>query len=197
MKTIHLIPLLLLSACASNHEPTVLNMPRAIPGTTLPSDGIESVRYSENIKAYNLGRYVDPNNTLAMHERHVVYRVETTAKWNLHPNTPATIALGPAVQIIDPARKDGPTTAEIIAEVNRQKAATQTVIDQGKRLNDTLTQISTALDASKEVAEQNRQLKTEIGLTKQRLDLLETEIRSQQQANPAQRGTPETTNQDW
>jgi hypothetical protein len=197
MKTIYLIPLLLLSACASNRTPRLLNMSRPVPGTTLPGDDIESVRYSENIKAYNVGRYVDPNNALVMHERHIVYRVETTAKWNFHPDAPATVALGPAVQIIDPARKDGPTTAEVIAEVNRQKAATQTVIDQGKRLNDSLTRISTALDASKQVAEQNRQLRTEIDLTKQRLDLLETEIRSQQQASPAQRGTPENTNPNW
>ena len=197
MKAIYLIPLLLLSGCASNRKPTVLNLPRATPGTTLPTDSVESVRYSENLKAYSVGRYIDPNNQLVMHERHVVYRVETTGKWNLHPNAPATVALGPAVQIIDPARKDGPTTAEVIAEVNRQKEATQTVIEQGKRLNDTLAQISSALDASKQVAEQNRQLKTEIDLSKQRLDLLETEIRSQQQANPAQRGTPDNTNQDW
>ena len=183
MKTIYLIPLLLLSACASNRNPGLLNMSRPVPGTTLPGDDIESVRYSENIKAYNVGRYVDPNNALVMHERHVLYRVETTAKWNLHPNAPATVALGPAVQIIDPARKDGPTTAEVIAEVNRQKAATQTVIDQGKRLNSTLTQISTALDASKQVAEQNRQLKTE--------------IRDQQKEGSAPRGTPEPTNQNW
>ena len=197
MKTIYLIPLLLLSACASNRTPRLLNMSRQVPGTTLPGDDIESVRYSENIKAYNVGRYVDPNNAFVMHERHVVYRVETTAKWNLHPNAPATVALGPAVQIIDPARKEGPTTAEVIAEVNRQKAATQTVIDQGKRLNDSLMHISSALDASKQVAEQNRQLKTDLDLTKQRLDLLETEIRGQQQASPAQRGTPENTNQNW
>jgi hypothetical protein len=197
MKTIYLIPLLLLSACASNRTPRLLKMSHPVPGTTLRGDDIESVRYSENIKAYNVGRYVDPNNALVMHERHVVYRVETTAKWNLHPNAPAMVALGPAVQIIDPARKDGPTTAEVIAEVNRQKAATQTVIDQGKRLNDTLMHISTALDASKQVAEQNRQLRTEIDLTKQRLDLLETEIRGQQQTSPAQRGTPENTNPNW
>jgi len=197
MKTIYLIPVLLLSACASNRRPFVVQMPRPVPGTTLPTEGIESVRYSENLKAYNVGRYVDPNNQLVMHERHAVYRVETTAQWNLHPNAPATVALGPAVQIVDPARVDGPTTAEVIAEVNRQKEATQTVIEQGKRLNDSLTQISSALDASKQVAEQNRQLKTEIDLTKHRLDLLETEIRDRQQANPAQRGTPGNTNQDW
>jgi hypothetical protein len=64
-------------------------------------------------------------------------------------------------------------------------------------LNDTLNHISTALDTTKQVAEQNRQLRTEIDLTKQRLDLLETEIRGQQQASPAQRGTPENTNPNW
>ena len=197
MKAIYLFPLLLLSACASDRQPTVIHTSRSVPGTTLSKESIESVRYAENIKAYNVGRYVDPNNQLLMHERHVVYRVETTAKWNLYPNAPATVALGPALQIIDPARKDGPITAEVIAEVNRQKEATQTVIEQGKRLNDTLTQMASALDASKQVAEQSRQLKTEIDLTKQRLDLLETEIRNQQQVSPAQRGTPENTNQDW
>lgn len=197
MKTIYLIPLLLLSACASNRKLTGLTVSRPIPGTTLSSDGVESLRYSENIKAYNIGRYVDPNNSLTMHERHVVYRVETTAKWNLHPNAPATVALGPAVQIIDPARKDGPTSAEVIAEVNRQKAATQTIIDQGKRLSDTLGKISTALDASKQVADRNRQLRSELDLTKQRLDLLESEIRDQQKESSAPRGTPETTNQNW
>ena len=36
MKTIYLIPLLLLSACASNRTPTMLNMSRPVPGTTLP-----------------------------------------------------------------------------------------------------------------------------------------------------------------
>jgi hypothetical protein len=197
MRTIYLIPLLLLSACASNRNPSALNILRPIPATSLSAEGVESVRYAENIKAYNVGRCIDPDNQLLMHERHVVYRVETTAKWNLHPNAPATVAWGPAVQIIDAAHHDGPTTPEVIAEVNRQKAATQTVIEQGQRMNDALTHISSALDTSKQAAEQNRQLKTEIDLTKQRLDLLEAEIRNQQQASPAQRGTPETTNQNW
>ncbi len=193
MKAIYLLPLLLLTACASNPKPAMRN----VSGSVLPGDDVESVRYSENIKAYTVGRYVDPANRLVMHERHVVYRVETTAKWNLYPNAPATVPLGPVVQIIDPARKDGPTTEEVIAEVSRQKAATQAVIQQGQRLYDALAQISTGLDASRQVAEQNRQLRTEFDLTKQRLDLLEADIRNQQQANPAQRGTPEAPTQNW
>ena len=72
------IPLILLSACASN-KPVVVQMPRSVPGTILTTDDMESVRYGENLKACSFGRYVDPNDGLVMHEAHTVYRVETTA----------------------------------------------------------------------------------------------------------------------
>jgi hypothetical protein len=51
-----LIPLtvLLLAGCASKRAPSFAVRPRAVSGTTLPSEGIESVRYAENIKAYPL-----------------------------------------------------------------------------------------------------------------------------------------------
>jgi hypothetical protein len=132
-----------------------------------------------------------------MHERHAVYRAETTAKWNLHPNDPVAVSFGPAVQIVDPSHKNAPMTAEVIAEVNKQKAATKTVIEQGTRINETLSQISSALNASKEVSDQNVQLKKELDMTKQRLDLLEAELRSQQKQDPASREIPKPTNQEW
>jgi hypothetical protein len=138
-RIILLIPLLILPACASK-KPVVARMPHSIPGTTLPSDDIESVRYGENLKAYPVGRYVDPNNGLVMHEAHTVYRVETTAKWNLHPNAAANLPAGPVVGVVDPARKESPVTAEVVAEVNRQKAATQSLIEQGARMNRALNQ---------------------------------------------------------
>ena len=52
-----------------------------------------------------------------MHEAHTVFRVETTAKWNLHPNMPVNVPGGPVVGIIDPAHKDSPLTPEVVAEV--------------------------------------------------------------------------------
>jgi hypothetical protein len=64
-------------------------------------------------------------------------------------------------------------------------------------LNNTLTQMATALDAGKQAVEQNRQLKTDLDAAKQRLDLLEAEIRDRQKESPAPSGTPETPNQNW
>lgn len=192
MKILRILPLMFLTGCASEPKPFITHMKHDVPGTTLPSEDVESVRYSENIKAYNVGRYIDPNNRLMMHEAHPVYRVETTAKWNLHPNGPALLAYGPALKIIDTAHKDSPTTPEIAAEINKQKAATETVIQQGERINQTLTQLSTALTESRQASEQNGQLRKELDLTKQRLDLLETELRGRQQTNAVPQNTSQT-----
>ncbi len=90
--------------CASK-KPVIVEMPPAVSGTTLDTADMESVRYGENLKTYSFGRYVDPNDGLVMHEAHTVYRVETTAKWNLHPNMPVNVPGGPVVGIIDPAHK--------------------------------------------------------------------------------------------
>jgi hypothetical protein len=180
MKIMFVLPLILLSACATKP----VNAPRTVPGTTLPAEGMESLRYSENLKAYPIGRYVDPNNALVMHERHTVYRVETTAKWNLQPNAPAAVPLGPPIGIIDAAKQEAPLNAEIIAEINRQKSATQTLLDQGARLDQTLSQLSGAFQATKLLGEQNRQLKEEISTTQQRLNALEQELRKKQAEIP-------------
>jgi hypothetical protein len=108
MKTLFILPLIFLTACTSRPKPLIVPMSRTVPGTVLPSEQMESVRYGENVKAYNIGRYIDPNTGLAMHERHTVYRVETTAKWNLHPNGFTTAPMGPVLQLHDAAKQETP-----------------------------------------------------------------------------------------
>jgi ribosomal protein L12E/L44/L45/RPP1/RPP2 len=192
------IPLILLPACASK-KPIVVQMPHSVPGTTLATDDMESVRYGENLKAYSFGRYIDPNDGLVMHEAHTVYRVETTAKWNLHPNAPVTVPSGPVVGIIDPAHRDSPVTPEVVAEVDRQKAATMALIVQGQRMNEALNQLSKTLSATAQVAAENVQLKNEATATEKRLDALEEEFRKTQ--TEAQFTTPATPSvkgtNDW
>ena len=177
MKEIMLfIPLSLLASCAS-HKTTVVQMPRSVLGSTLSAEGMESVRYGENLKAYSVGRYIEPNNSLLMHEAHTVYRVETTAKWNLHPGPTGFISGGPVIGLIDPAHKDGPTTAEVVAEVNRQKAATQALMAQGTRINQTLSQLTTNMAVARQLSEENNQLKSAVNLTSRRLEILEEQFR--------------------
>jgi hypothetical protein len=189
MKYLVLLPLLLLPACAS--KKVVVQMPHSVPGTIIPAEDTESIRYAENLKAYTVGRYVEPNDSLVMHERHTVYRVETTPKWNLHPNPAVSIPMGPATGIVDAARREPPVNAEVIAEVNRQKAMTQAVIAQDQRMQAALRELSGAIAASQQTAEQTLRLKEEQTTTAKRLDALERQLRA-----PPNNSLPTSTNQN-
>ena len=200
MKLALLLPLpLLLVACATKPVHSVETSPRAVPGTTLPSEGIESVRYAENLKAYPLGRYVDPNNSRIMHEGHSIYRVETTAKWNLHPNEPVAVQLGPTAHVPDQARATAPVGDELVAQLNQQKEATKAMMQGGQAVSQKLGELAGKLQQTQELAAQNIQLKQEVNTARQRLDALEESLRQQQRAarvtQPA--NGPKKDKADW
>ena len=171
MKVHFLIPLALLTGCAS---PRVVRMPPPVPGTV----ATQSVRYPEIVKAYYVGRYIDPNNPLVMEGRHVIYRVETTARWNLHPDDPAAVLSGPALAFTNSAYVNPPINSAVIAEVNKQRAATQALLNEGEIMDQTLSQLPGAFQTVKQVEEQNLQLKRELTVTENRLDALEQELRN-------------------
>ena len=172
------IPLILLPACATR-KPVVVQMP-AMPATMLAPRDVASVRYAENVKSYAVGRYVDPNNPLVMHEAHTIYRVETTARWNLHPNAPANVPGGPAISLIDTAYKASPITPEIAAEVERQKAATLALLAQGQRMSQVINQLQKALPATAQAAKEDAQLQAEMTDAEKRLEILENQFRQNQ-----------------
>lgn len=187
---------LLLVACATKPTRTVDVSSHTVPGTTLPSDGIESVRYAENIKAYPIGRYVDPNNSRIMHEGHSIYRIETTAKWNLHPNEPVVVPLGP-VRVRDIARTTSPIGDELIAELNQQKEATRAIIQGGQVVTQKLSELSGKLQQTQQIATQNALLKREVDTTRQRLDALEEQLRAKASAVPPPRQPEPFEKSEW
>ena len=174
-----LVGLALLGGCAT-HPKTVLvsPLPRDVPGTTLASEGIESVRYAENVKAYPINRYVDPANRGVMHEGHTLYRVETSARWNLRPNQPVPVPLGPqAVVVRNAAAHPGPLPGELTAELSRQKEATRTVIAQGERLSGSIDRLQSALNQTAEMTQQQRRMQADLSQAQGRIEQLEKERR--------------------
>lgn len=188
----------LLGACATKPAPFVRVTARDVPGTSLASEGVESVRYPENIKGYPIARYVDPNNSRIMHEGHTVYRVESTAKWDLHPNAPASVQRGPIRRIRDSAKATSPVGDELLVELNRQRETTRAVIEGGKAVSQKLSQLATSVQQTRQLAEQTARLKEEVDTTRQRMEQLEEELRRQQRNAPP---TPETppldSKSDW
>ena len=94
-----------------------------------------SVRTPEQLKAYPVGRYEDPNDPDVMHEGHTVYRAETSPDWNTDPNEPTSLPLGPGEMAkADPAQQHTALTAELEQRLKQEDQLLQTTYEQNERL---------------------------------------------------------------
>ena len=105
-----------------------------VSGTDLDQTNAEKVRVGETLKSYPVGRYVDPVDSSVMHEAHVVYRKEAGASWNLSPNAPTVVPLGPVLAVADPAKTPGPLPAELEQKMAEQNQLVASLIEQNDAL---------------------------------------------------------------
>ena len=157
MKYLALIPLVLVASCAS--RPKVVLRPTPPP----PVEPVESVRYGEVVRAYHVGRYVDPNQPETMHEQHPMYRMEGGARWNLHPgplNTANLLNPPPDAAFAPP-----PTNDVLVAEMNRQRETTARVMLEAAKLAQSYGELQTVLVEMKNVARNNALLGARVATT--------------------------------
>ncbi len=76
-------------------EPVVSQGPYGFP--LRPSVDAGAVLGPAEVKAYTLGRYVDPADETLMHEAHVVYRREQDPGWRLAAHPSRQILIGPTI----------------------------------------------------------------------------------------------------
>jgi len=166
MKTLILIPTLFLAACASQPSRKIVIVP-AVDAGTAP----QSIRSSEQVKAYQFGRYADPSDRLVMHEAHPIYRIEKSASWNLRGD-------GPQISSAAKNAALAPERDALVAEVNRQKAATKALIDQTSSLNQKLAPVVSSVAEAQKVSQENLTLKNDLTEMKKRLETVEAQLRS-------------------
>lgn len=161
MKYLALIPLVLVAACASRPPLVVRPLPQ------LAVEPVESVRYGEVVRTYHVGRYVDPNHPETMHEQHPVYRVEVSARWNLHPgplNTANLINPPPDAAFAPP-----PTNDVLIAEMNRQRETTTRVMLEAAKLAQSYGELQSVFAEMKNVARNSALLSVRLATNEQRV----------------------------
>lgn len=174
MKQLLLLPLLLLSACAS-HPPKKVTVAPATPlGRPVRSDGL---RFDNQLREYRVGRYVDARDPLVMHEGHPVYRVETGARWDFRPDNGASLRRRHTVQPPSVSANDA-----VVAEVNKQRAATRAFTEQTAALNQKLTELGEAVGQTQEIAKQNLALKRDVAVLRENLDALDAQLRQRKPA---------------
>lgn len=113
-----------------------------VSGTDLDQSNVEKVRVGESLKSYPIGRYVDSTDPNVMHEAHVVYRKEAGASWNLNPNAPTVVPLGPALAVADPAKTPGPLPAELESKIAEQNQLVASLIEQNEALTKELAKLN-------------------------------------------------------
>jgi hypothetical protein len=161
MKYLALIPLVFVASCASRPQLVVRPAPPAAV------EQVEAVRYSEVVRAYYVGRFVDPNHPETMNEQHPVYRIETSARWNLHPGPANTVnLLNPPP---DAAFAPPPMNDAVIAEMNRQREATERVMSEAVRLSRSYEELQNIFSQMKTVARNNALLGARVATTEQRV----------------------------
>lgn len=161
MKYLALIPLVFVASCASRPQLVVRPTP---PAAVEP---VETVRYSEVVRAYYIGRFVDPNHPETMHEQHPVYRIESSARWNLHPGAANTAnLLNPPP---DAAFAAPPTNDAVLAEMNRQREATARMMSEAVRLSRSYEELQNIFSQMKTVARNNALLGARVADTEQRV----------------------------
>ena len=135
----------------------------------------------EQIKEYRFGRYVDPGDPLVMHESHPVYRIESTAAWNLTP--------GDTNYPLSPRATAAPANATahdaVIAEINKQQVTTRAFTDEITKLNQRLAEMSAAVAETQQSAKETLDLQSEIAAIRDRLDTLESQIHESAPAFPS------------
>lgn len=161
MKYLALIPFVLVASCAS--RPQLVVRPSPPPAV----EPVEAVRGGEVVRAYHVGRYVDPNHPEAMHEQHPVYRIEVFARWNLHPSPLNTAnLLNPPP---DAAFAPPPTNDVLVAEMNRQREATASVMLEAAKLAQSYGELQAVVGEMKNVARNSALLSVRLATNEQRV----------------------------
>ena len=182
MNRLLLLPIIFLSACSSTQQhQSVL---RAKPLGRLVSSN--SLRTEDQLREYRFGRYVDARDPLVMHEGHPVYRVETSARWDLRPNEKSSLQRRDIVQSPSVSANDA-----VVAEVNKQRVATQAFTEQTATLNQRLTELGEAVAQTKEIAQQNLALKRDVTALREQVDTLQAQLRRRKSDKPSPSPSPE------
>jgi hypothetical protein len=136
-----------------------------------PNVSVSAVRSNEIVKVYDIGRYVDPVDCRVMHERHAVYRLESSSGWKLQPPVGQNeILLGPIVGLRRAEYHPEPVAGELGMQIQQTRRDAEVAASTTEVLKSQIEAFQQRLndDAARQnqnnamIADQIRQLKEEL-----------------------------------
>jgi hypothetical protein len=175
--TILLIATVSLSACASHSRET--DVPAAAPavaGTVLDSTDQENVRNSSVVQTLSVGPSQDPNDPNIRVDAHNIERVVEPESWNLHPNVPTAINMGPIVAVNDPNRQSEPMTPELVQKIQEENQLLKVTTEQNDAMAKKIAELQDLLKSKQMTDQENADLKARVDQLEKAQQTLETKL---------------------
>ena len=161
--TLLLIATVSLSACASHSRETdVPGAAPAVAGTVLDPTDQDNVRNSAVVQTLSVGPSQDPNDPNIRVDAHNIERVVEPESWNLHPNVPTAINMGPIVAVNDPNRQSEPLTPELVQKIQEENQLLKVTTEQNDAMAKKIAELQDLLKSKQMTDQDNADLKARV-----------------------------------
>ena len=172
-----------LSACASQKVTEVPSAAPVVAGTVLDPTNQENVRNSSVVQTLSVGPSQDPTNPNIREDAHNIERVVEPESWNLHPNVPTAINMGPIVAINDPNRQAEPMTPELVQKIQQENQLLKVTSEQNDAMAVKIAQLQDLLKTKQMTDQENADLTARVAQLEKAQKELEAKL-EQAKATP-------------
>src|ERR1700677_973958 len=186
MKSTSLLLLLVaacLSACASQKVTDVPSAAPVVADTVLDPTNQENVRNSSVVQTLSVGPSQDPTNPNIREDAHNIERVVEPESWNLHPNVPTAINMGPIVAVNDPNRQAEPMTPELVQKIQQENQLLKVTAEQNDAMAAKIAELQALLKTKQMTDQENADLTARVAQLEKAQKELEAKL-EQAKATP-------------
>jgi hypothetical protein len=172
-----------LSACASQKVTEVPSAAPVVADTVLDPTNQENVRNSSVVQTLSVGPSQDPTNPNIREDAHNIERVVEPESWNLHPNVPTAINMGPIVAVNDPNRQAEPMTPELVQKIQQENQLLKVTAEQNDAMAVKIAQLQDLLKTKQMTDQENADLTARVAQLEKAQKELEAKL-EQAKATP-------------
>ena len=175
-----------LSACASQKVTDVPSAAPVVADTVLDPTNQENVRNSSVIQTLSVGPTQDPTNPNIREDAHNIERVVEPESWNLHPNVPTAINMGPIVAVNDPNRQAEPMTPELVQKIQQENQLLKVTAEQNDAMAAKIAELQALLKTKQMTDQENADLTARVA----QLEKAQKELEAKLEQAKAKPGAP-------
>ena len=175
-----------LSACASQKVTDVPSAAPVVADTVLDPTNQENVRNSSVIQTLSVGPTQDPTNPNIREDAHNIERVVEPESWNLHPNVPTAINMGPIVAVNDPNRQAEPMTPELVQKIQQENQLLKVTAEQNDAMAAKIAELQALLKSKQMTDQDNADLTARVA----QLEKAQKELEAKLEQAKAKPGAP-------